>query len=522
LSLSEINDIFISKFEENLTYNNNQFIPLFIFDKPLSLIKIENILEENNFNKNNDFINFKLRENFICIYNNLLFNSKQMEYLEFKQKNINNFLKYKIKPDLMIETLMQTNLLINYIIDKIKSPIIQIKEDFFNLHSQKRVLYFFKEDNSAKCYRKRLLTLSTKNVKYIPFITRTIQENTFNEELFELIYGERIDILLQREPYFYLESQINKDFCHNLENYLTNKNKNFLKMSSFNIMEKLFLRFNCYLFLEEFISKNSQNFFKEIKENLNISIEVPFSIQYNINNEKLIFFENLKNNFDSLNNDYITDINNLQNQIHSDILNLMLENNLNFPIIIKPDQCEVHEMMLILSEKGLCKFTALENLKKTFINKNFILQRFINHDGLMFKNFFINKKSYTFIRPSLPNLEGKNLNLNHFKDDSFTFKNEFLYQKEDESFWENIENIGEKMLCNQINYDLIDSISKKFAEDTQINLFGLDYLFDRVNNKYYLLECNYFPSYRELKDKLAEEFESHMVSYHIEYKNNKK
>ncbi len=498
---------------------------LYIYDDPLNLIKIEKLLDERFLKKHTNSNNFKFRENFICIYNCLLFSNQQIEYMQFKNKNIANILNYEIKPELIIETLMQTNLIINYLNDNNKLQIKEIKKNLFNINNQKEILYFFEENNTSKSYRKRLLALSTENIRYIPFITRTINENTFSDKFFDKIYGERIDILLQRAPYFYLESELNKEICNKLENYLTNKNKNFLKMNSFNLVDKLFYRYNCYQFIEKFINKNFDNLIKKIKEDFNISIEIPLSIPYNLDKEKLDFLKNylennLNLNFDNKKNN--EEIYNFQSAMRTEILKKMLENNLNFPIVIKPEQCKVHEMMLIISEKGLNKFTEIENFKKIFINKNFILQRFINHDGLMFKNFFLNKKSYTFIRPSLPNLAGKNLDIKHFKDNCFTFKNEFLYGKEDNSFWENIHNNGENMLSKEINYELIDCISKKFADDMEINLFGLDYLFDRVNNVYYLLECNYFPSYRELNDKLAEEFEKHMISYHDDYMNKEK
>ena len=57
----------------------------------------------------------------------------------------------------------------------------------------------------------------------LKFVVRT-------DDYFMNVYGEKIDILLQRAPYFYLESQKNKDFCKNLENFLTQKNKNSKKL----------------------------------------------------------------------------------------------------------------------------------------------------------------------------------------------------------------------------------------------------------------------------------------------------
>lgn len=434
-----------------------------------------------------------------------------------------------MKPNLIIESLMQVISIFDFIINNLneinsiecssyvnfKDQIYSIKRQFFN-PQHKRILYFFNEENSSKSYRKRLLAITTKNIIYIPFITR---EN-IDYEFCDKLYG-RIDVLLQRAPYFYLESLEKRNLCLNLEKYLSQRNEKVLKMSSFDIVEKLFFRYNCYMFIKRFIEKSAN----EIYKNFGKTINVPFTLDFNFDDDSLDFMRKyiecsddinfLENSKDELNRFFLN--------LNQSIKDKMKEVSLDFPVVIKPDECEIHEMYLVLSETGLNYFLNVDNFNKILKCKKFVIQKFINHDGLIFKNFFINKKSYTFIRPSLPNLEGKNLKLEHFKDDCFKFKNEFLYGKEDDSFWQNIENPNEKLASQQVDYELIDYVSKLFSEYMNVNLFGLDYLFDRNSKTYYLLECNYFPSYRELKDKLQPEFESHIITYHnelIDYKNN--
>lgn len=444
------------------------------------------------------------------VFNNLLFSSKEKVYSDYKHKNLSEIYSQKMPIDLIIETLMQANYFIKFAFENHAEASLNennnikrfielnkiTRNKFFN-SKQKNVLYFFMEDNSPKIYRKRLLALSNEKIKYTPFISR----EGINEDLFDFLYGKKIDVLLQRAPYFYLESEEKKNLCLGLEDYISTRNKFSLKMSSFAMVEKLFFRYNCYLFIKNFVDSKYQ----EVMGKFNLKIDVPFSIPYSIDNDKLKIL-----------NAPITEaeIQNTLDCITAEILVRMKQENLDFPVIIKPDQCEVHKMFLILSESGIKKFVNVNNLKMLVNNKHFLVQKMIKHDGLMFKNFFINKKSYTFIRPSLPNLEGKNLEIAHFKDNCFTFKNEFLYNKEDDSFWNSIENFQEEKLLADVNYQLIDYISTHFAHQMDINLFGLDYLYDKETKTYYILECNYFPSYRELKEKLSNEFTEHIFGYH--------
>ncbi len=495
---------------------------ILIFEEAETFLNLGSLFEKIQFNLQKKEIKKSFFEIVFPVFNTLLFSSKQKLYTDYKNFNLKEIIKNAINPCLIIESLMQVNLFIEYVLkksyefDKNLSPSERclidlaksIRKTFFN-DNQKKVLYFFNEDNSAKSYRKRLLAITTENIKYIPFITREDIEYEFYNKL----YG-RIDVLLQRAPYFYLESEEKKNLCMKLEEYLDFQNQIVLKMSSFDIVEKLFFRSNCYSLIKDFVD-NASN---EIKDKFSIIVDVPFTIYFVFDRPSLDFMKRYLENSD--NNEYVeksqeTLISFLQTLI-GQIKEKMKAEEIDFPVLIKPDECEVHEMFLILSESGLNHFCNVVNFRKILKSRSFVIQKFINHDGLMFKNFFINKNSYTFMRPSLPNLEGKNLKLDHYKNDCFKFKNEFLYNKEDETFWTNIENPNEKLTLEEVNYELIDFISKLFAKYTNVNLFGLDYLFDKNTNTYYILECNYFPSYRELKDKLQPEFESHIITYHNE------
>ena len=67
-------------------------------------------------------------------------------------------------------------------------------------------------------------------------------------------------------------------------------------------------------------------------------------------------------------------------------------------------------------------------------------------------------------------------------------------------------------------FNIVKKITLLFLEKTNITLFGLDFLYDNINDIFYILEINYFPSYRELGNKINYEFDQHVVKYYNEYK----
>jgi inositol-1,3,4-trisphosphate 5/6-kinase/inositol-tetrakisphosphate 1-kinase len=246
-----------------------------------------------------------------------------------------------------------------------------------------------------------------------------------------------------------------------------------------------------------------KDFVNQIKERediitFGIKIDVPYSFKYEL--PSLTNNENIEGNIIKIKNSLLSEIYNSDNKM-------------NFPLIIKPNPCTEHNMFLILNEQGIDYFINKENYHKIIKYHTYIVQKYITHDGLMLKNYYINNNTFTITRPSLPNLEGQNLEIKHFENGCFKFHNEFLYKKEDQTFWDGVKISSSVDEFNK-NRDALNLISKLFVELKEISLFGLDYLFDKSTGTYYLLEVNYFPSYRELKDNLISEFREHIISYY--------
>ena len=176
-------------------------------------------------------------------------------------------------------------------------------------------------------------------------------------------------------------------------------------------------------------------------------------------------------------------------------------------------------MKLVISEEGLMNLFNNDN-NNFFNNKNnsYIIQERIKHGGIMIKNYNINEESYSFIRPSLPDNAINNV---HFKKNNvIDFYNEMIYKKNDilfENYEEEKVNLFKNKLAQKL--EIINKLSNVFINITKLTLFGLDFLYDEENEKFYILEINYFPSYRELGKELHNKFDEHIIRFYNKYKN---
>ena len=98
--------------------------------------------------------------------------------------------------------------------------------------------------------------------------------------------------------------------------------------------------------------------------------------------------------------------------------------------------------------------------------------------------------------------------------------NENIYKSVYKDF--NTENLKKEEEDNNIilknTFDKVNKFSLLFVKESKITFFGLDFLYNRENDIFYLLEVNYFPSYRELGKDLPQKFAEHIVKYYNYYK----
>ena len=485
--------------EKQMIEKEHEYLGLDKYLKPKFILKNELLSLKDKYivfiseNYVEDFVQIENYGNIIRILNWMLY-KKTNDYLDH-QKETFKFIEYDTKTktnncELIIECLRQCNILIKYCFDNlslINSPK-KFREYIIDNFISKglKCLNILDHNSTSKLYRKRELAQASPLVYHIPFLHHFIPLK--DESDFDRYYSD-VKVILQRNPYFYYANE---------ELYKTNfqaifdKKQSIVQLHDISVIDTLFNRHLVYELLFNFVTG-----IKDTLKQSNISLEVPYSIKY-ILEEKLSSNENL---------------NNLKNILKND-------KKMEYPFMIKPISCTHHEMKLILNEEGLNNIFNDENIYKDFILncKEFIVQKYINHGGEMIKTFCINGESYEFIRPSTPNLD-KNSADKISKSGECTLYNELIYQRKKNNFLGDlIGNTDNTVKILEEKFNIVKKITLLFLEKTKITLFGLDYLYDNINDTFYILEINYFPSYRELGNKINSKFDEHIITFYNKYK----
>ena len=485
--------------EKQMIKKENEYLGLDKYFKPKFILKNDLLSLKDKYilfiseNYAEDFVQIEKCGNVIRILNWMLY-KKTNDYLDH-QKETFKYIEYDTKTktnncELIIECLRQCNILIKYCFDNlslINSPN-KFREYIIDNFISKglKCLNILDHNSTSKLYRKRELAQASPLVYHIPFLHHFIPLK--DESDFDRYYSD-VKVILQRNPYFYYanEELYKKNF-----QAIFDKKESIVQLHNITVIDTLFNRHLVYELLYNFITG-----IKDTLKQLNINLEVPYSIKY-ISEEKLSSNENLINLKNILKNDKKMD----------------------YPFMIKPISCTHHEMKLILNEEGLNNIFKDENIYKEFIIncKEFIVQKYINHGGEMIKTFCINGESYEFIRPSTPNLD-KNSVDKISKSGECTLYNELIYQRKKNNFLgELIGNTENTLKILEEKFNIVKKITLLFLEKTKITLFGLDYLYDSINDTFYILEINYFPSYRELGNKINSKFDEHVITFYNKYK----
>ena len=485
--------------EKQIIEKEHEYLGLDKYLKPKFILKNELLSLKDKYivfiseNYAEDFVQIEKWGNVIRILNWMLY-KKTNDYLDH-QKETFKYIEYDTKTktnncELIIECLRQCNILIKYCFDNlslINSPN-KFREYIIDNFISKglKCLNILDHNSTSKLYRKRELAQASPLVYHIPFLHHFIPLK--DESDFDRYYSD-VKVILQRNPYFYYANE---------ELYKTNfqaifdKKQSIVQLHDISVIDTLFNRHLVYELLFNFVTG-----IKDTLKQSNINLEVPYSIKY-ILEEKLSSNENL---------------NNLKNILKND-------KKMEYPFMIKPISCTHHEMKLILNEEGLNNIFNDENIYKDFILncKEFIVQKYINHGGEMIKTFCINGESYEFIRPSTPNLD-KNSVDKISKSGECTLYNELIYQRKKNNFLGDlIGNTDNTVKILEEKFNIVKKITLLFLEKTKITLFGLDYLYDNINDTFYILEINYFPSYRELGNKINSKFDEHVITFYNKYK----
>ena len=177
-------------------------------------------------------------------------------------------------------------------------------------------------------------------------------------------------------------------------------------------------------------------------------------------------------------------------------------NKMEFPIIIKykgESSYFKHLITMIFNIEGYSKYISfMNNLNEKIDDAVCVVQSYINHGDHVIKMYHINNKNYFDYRSSLLDLSEQLMK--EYKDNYWTFK---TIELEDKTYIENIwkkyrkENFIQNIIEKDSNKKLfVEKVCDTFASYAQMNLIGVDLLYDYNRNEFHLIDVNALPSYK--------------------------
>ena len=476
LNIETKNIIFCLNINNILKQNNIDYKKYIIFDT-----KLENLLYYHNLGCFTVYLSHLLKmdlqnddeKNYIDKFNNdnlTIINNKGI-FFDFSitfMLQILNYISYISNYDKELKP-YKGNTLTEKIISKTGAyNIILIYRFFFKKGEIKRVNFFMSNDKviyttyignyKKDCYSYfNKLYISNENQKPNGIIAKLSSKICLNE------YGQLITDLIKIR-------QENSDiyFFNNPENTSKYLNRG----------EQLNMISN---FIKEYLNNNEKIFLPKSKEENYINIDAY---------EKFIKFMNL--------------------------------NDISFPLMLKFSGETTkydHLIINIVCDIGLKNFinyfkeyTKKDNKEKIKI----VVQKFINHGGYIIKLYRIANKSYFFYRPSFPDSKIEFINkYEEYKRGFLELTTNYLVSNEYKTFWQKVNGINLNYK-NNVDENLLSKIGEKFEQFSGDSLIGLDFLLDienHGNKKYYLIDVNQFPGYKELNKDMGDIINEHVLYY---------
>lgn len=188
---------------------------------------------------------------------------------------------------------------------------------------------------------------------------------------------------------------------------------------------------------------------------------------------------------------------------------------LSFPFILKfggLNTDDHHKTIIVLSSKGLSQVVeneihnsnCIDEAKKGMIN--LIIQEYVESKYVI-KAYRINRRTF-FIKRKL----NQQMTIEKVREIGFLSINNKINEK----------SIGDISSNDIISSDIqkeIEIIMEIFERKTKKNLFGLDFLLEEPRKeRLFLIDCNYFPGYKELKSSISQLMREHCLEYYKEFK----
>ncbi|KAG3113792.1 hypothetical protein PI125_g7022 [Phytophthora idaei] len=140
--------------------------------------------------------------------------------------------------------------------------------------------------------------------------------------------------------------------------------------------------------------------------------------------------------------------------------------------------------------------TKREDLR--YVEYPALYQEFINHSGRLFKGYVLGDIINVAERRSLPNLVAGTAQHVHFNtQQNYPTSKDFHPHVDDSTLQEEL--VGE--WTQEEFFAAVRAIGQRLREELKLTLFGFDVIVaDDGSQELYVIDVNYFPSYRELDD----------------------
>ena len=127
-----------------------------------------------------------------------------------------------------------------------------------------------------------------------------------------------------------------------------------------------------------------------------------------------------------------------------------------------------------------------------------LLQEFINHSSHLFKGYVLGDTISVAERRSLPNLVAGDAQQVHFNTQEEYPTTEDFHSHSNDS---DTQNEMVNKWTQEETFAAVRKIGERLREELKLTLFGFDVIVaDDGSRDLYVIDVNYFPSYRELDD----------------------
>ncbi|KAI8329715.1 inositol 1, 3, 4-trisphosphate 5/6-kinase-domain-containing protein [Chlamydoabsidia padenii] len=180
-----------------------------------------------------------------------------------------------------------------------------------------------------------------------------------------------------------------------------------------------------------------------------------------------------------------------------------LTDRLSFPIICKRrsacSSTEAHQMTILPCEKYL---NNTEDWIKYYDTKEpLILQKFIQHDGVIVKIYVAGGQIHVSTRPSIVNVTPET-GVIYF--DSQMLPKQFDTTTSSQTVQPFVMTCDDNNIQAQkdalLDHELLQRIAITLQKQSGLTFFGFDVLLESGTNDYYVVDLNYFPSFKNVTD----------------------